>query len=188
MSVHVRPQPIALDMSIIVEAALELMNEIGIDALTTRRLAEKLGVKGPALYWHFRNKDELLAKMCERLLTTSLDRTAGDSWQDWIRAACMELRRTLGAVRDGARLVAFAEWTDIAKTDLIERVERPLIDSGMDRQSARRIVGATNAYTIGWVATESKSNHRSFMASQFDIDEAFRHGLDALVNGLSASV
>uniref|UniRef100_UPI003CE7F013 TetR family transcriptional regulator n=1 Tax=Serratia bockelmannii TaxID=2703793 RepID=UPI003CE7F013 len=35
--------------------ALALLNDIGIDALSTRRLALHLGVQSPTLYWHFKN-------------------------------------------------------------------------------------------------------------------------------------
>ena len=34
----------------ILRAALDLLNEVGIDALSTRRLAERLGVQSPTLY------------------------------------------------------------------------------------------------------------------------------------------
>eukprot|EP01035_Chromulina_nebulosa_P066679 gene66679-91315_t len=44
----------------IVAAAIDLLNEVGIDQLTTRKLATRLGVAQPALYWHFANKDDLL--------------------------------------------------------------------------------------------------------------------------------
>lgn len=50
----------------IARAALSLMDEIGIEALTTRRLAACLGVKGPALYWYFKSKDDLLTAMSGR--------------------------------------------------------------------------------------------------------------------------
>ena len=50
----------AMDRGRIVDEALLLLNEVGIDKLTTRRLAERLGVQQPALYWHFANKSALL--------------------------------------------------------------------------------------------------------------------------------
>ena len=40
----------------IVAAALELLNDKGMDALTVRALAARLDVQAPALYWHVRNK------------------------------------------------------------------------------------------------------------------------------------
>ena len=41
--------------------AIALADAEGLDALTIRRLAQELGVTPMALYWHFRNKEELLA-------------------------------------------------------------------------------------------------------------------------------
>ncbi|HIF4670475.1 TPA: TetR family transcriptional regulator, partial [Escherichia coli] len=45
-----------LQPNTVIRAALDLLNEVGVDGLTTRKLAERLGVQQPALYWHFRNK------------------------------------------------------------------------------------------------------------------------------------
>src|SRR5262245_34029368 len=50
-----------LDQAQVVRAALALLDEVGLDELTMRRLAERLGVKAAALYRHVRGKDELLA-------------------------------------------------------------------------------------------------------------------------------
>ena len=52
----------------IVERAIALADAGGIEAVTIRRLARELGVTPMALYWYFRNKDELLDGMAARLL------------------------------------------------------------------------------------------------------------------------
>jgi TetR/AcrR family tetracycline transcriptional repressor len=44
---------------------LDVLDEVGIDGLTVRLLAGRLGVKSPALYWHLRNKQELLDAMAD---------------------------------------------------------------------------------------------------------------------------
>ncbi|HBC3460811.1 TPA: TetR family transcriptional regulator, partial [Vibrio parahaemolyticus] len=41
-----------LDRDTIISAALDLLNEVGMEGLTTRKLAQKLGVEQPTLYWH----------------------------------------------------------------------------------------------------------------------------------------
>ena len=53
------------------DAALQLIDEQGIDALTTRAIGEALGVHGTAVYRHFANKDELLEAALARMLETS---------------------------------------------------------------------------------------------------------------------
>lgn len=45
-----------LDRETIISAALDLLNEVGMEGLTTRKLAQKLGVEQPTLYWHVKNK------------------------------------------------------------------------------------------------------------------------------------
>jgi TetR/AcrR family fatty acid metabolism transcriptional regulator len=44
----------------IIEAATELIGEKGVQGLTTKRLADKMGFSQPALYRHFKGKTEIL--------------------------------------------------------------------------------------------------------------------------------
>ena len=53
----------SLDRATIVRTALRLLDEVGIDGLSTRRLAAELGIKSASLYWHFKDKTELLNEM-----------------------------------------------------------------------------------------------------------------------------
>ena len=47
----------------IVQAALGVLDEAGFDGLTVRAVAGRLGVQAPALYWHVRDKQELIDEM-----------------------------------------------------------------------------------------------------------------------------
>lgn len=60
--------PTKLRKDAIIRTALDLLNEVGVDNLTTRKLAERLGVQQPALYWHFKNKRALLDALSEAML------------------------------------------------------------------------------------------------------------------------
>lgn len=53
------------------DAALRLIDERGVDALTTRSLGEALGVHGTAVYRHFTTMDELVEMALARMLETS---------------------------------------------------------------------------------------------------------------------
>ena len=69
------------------EQALRLGDEHGLEAVTIRRLAQELGVTPMALYWHFKNKDELLYGIADHALSTvRADRDAGDPWPRQLRA------------------------------------------------------------------------------------------------------
>jgi len=56
-----------LSRDAVVDGALGLLDAEGLEALTIRRLAQSLGVTPMALYWHVKNKDELLLAVCERV-------------------------------------------------------------------------------------------------------------------------
>jgi len=54
-----------LSRATVVERALAIGDEDGLEAVTIRRLAAELGVTPMALYWHFRNKDELMTGLAD---------------------------------------------------------------------------------------------------------------------------
>lgn len=65
----------------IVEAALALMDEHGQEWLTMRRLAEHLGVSAPTLYWHVKNREELMDLAIDAALDGGEFTTSDDP--DW---------------------------------------------------------------------------------------------------------
>lgn len=67
-----RPDRPRLDRAAVVDAAVALTDAEGIDALTIRRLAQKLSVTPMALYWHFSDKEALLAAAADRLWEEAL--------------------------------------------------------------------------------------------------------------------
>ena len=92
----------------VLEGALALLDEVGLDALTMRRLAESLGVQAGAIYWHFTDKQALLDAMIDAMLAGLLEPPLTGAWD----AQLAELSRRLAAAmlrrRDGARLATQA--------------------------------------------------------------------------------
>ena len=86
----------------VVEHALDLADREGLDAVAIRRIAADFGVTPMALYWHFRNKDELLEAMGDKLFESMRIPAADGEWLDQVRAAVTSLvdalRRHPGAV------------------------------------------------------------------------------------------
>ena len=56
-----------LSKTAVVRAALEVLDDAGIDGVTVRAVAARLGVQAPALYWHVRDKRELLDEMATEI-------------------------------------------------------------------------------------------------------------------------
>lgn len=80
----------------IAAVALELIRNEGVDAVTIRRLAEELDVKSASLYYHFRNKEEILI-LAARVAIHDI-RGAGDPdvpWQEWLLENTVKYRRAL---------------------------------------------------------------------------------------------
>jgi len=76
-----------LSRDTVAEHALKIADTEGLAAVTIRRLAQDLGVTPMALYWHFKNKDELLAGVVDHVMAgVSADRAAGDPWPRQLRA------------------------------------------------------------------------------------------------------
>jgi TetR/AcrR family tetracycline transcriptional repressor len=76
----------------VAERALRLGDEEGAEAVTIRRLAQELGVTPMALYWHFKNKDELLLGIVDHALSAvRADRAASDPWPKQLRAMVVAL-------------------------------------------------------------------------------------------------
>lgn len=52
----------------ILAAAMELLDQRGLPDLTMRKLAAELGIRPSALYWHFPDKQTLLARLADRIV------------------------------------------------------------------------------------------------------------------------
>jgi AcrR family transcriptional regulator len=89
----------------IVEAALRIVDREGLDATSMRRVAEELGTSPSALYWHVRNKDELLQLVFDRVAgEVELPPLDPEDWQEQTKGVARELRRVLTSHRDIARV------------------------------------------------------------------------------------
>lgn len=78
----------------IVDACLALVETEGEDRLTLRRLGEALGTDPTAVYRHFRDKDDLMRALADRIHGSVLvDLPTDAPWQAVVREVCIRLRR-----------------------------------------------------------------------------------------------
>lgn len=182
-----------LNRESVVAGALALLDEVGIDSITTRRLAQRLGVEQPALYWHFRNKAELLAAMADAAMephATAPLPTSSDEWQMWFADNMRSFRRTLLLRRDGARLHAGTRPRE-ADADRIAKKIAFLVASGLKEEDAKMAMLAAGRFTVGSVLEEQAdifSNGDVNPAGNgmpIDQDAAFEAGLWLIVDGLA---
>ncbi|GAA5082725.1 TetR/AcrR family transcriptional regulator C-terminal domain-containing protein [Nocardia iowensis] len=147
-----------LDTQVIAQAALELLDEVGLDGLTMRKVAAALDVQAPALYWHVKNKRELLDAMARTVFVGAVgDLEAprqGEGWQDWMIELATRLRRAMLRYRDGAKVLAGTYVHDEALWRTVELTLRTLEDAGFSMADAGRVFPLLLHYTTGFVIEE----------------------------------
>ncbi|TMQ90593.1 TetR/AcrR family transcriptional regulator [Actinomadura soli] len=72
-----------LTHSRIVAAAVALLDEEGIDRLTMRRLAERLDVVAPSLYWHVDTKDDVIDLAVDAIFGEAPPKPGAGRAQEW---------------------------------------------------------------------------------------------------------
>src|SRR3954453_13209234 len=140
-----------LEVADAVRVALRLLETDGLDKLTVRRLATELGVKAPALYWHFRNKRALLDHLTDAIVAPVVaGLTDGGPWLKWLENAGLALHTALLAHRDGARVALGADLR-VARAlgEFAERAVGVLHDAGFPVGDATRAAGVLVHFVLG---------------------------------------
>lgn len=76
----------------VIEAAIDLADEVGLDALSMRKLGDRLGVEAMSLYNHIANKDDLLDGMMDTFTASIEIPSPGDEWKDAMRLRARSAR------------------------------------------------------------------------------------------------
>jgi TetR/AcrR family tetracycline transcriptional repressor len=147
-----------VNREIVVEAGLKLLNEVGLEQLTLRRLAQDLKIQAPTLYWHFKSKEELIDAMATLVLARGSSdlvpaKNASD-WKNWVSAFGVGLRKTLLQYRDGARVVAGSRLTDTIYMETAERIGQQLIEAGFNLRQAVVLLSTVYTFTVSFVIEE----------------------------------
>ncbi len=151
-----RRKPRTLDQQQVVRAAVGLLDEIGLDELTMRRLAERLGVKAASLYRHVRSKEELLALLGDEITADiPLPQTSG-TWQQQLTDAAWKVRRGLLAHRDAARVLASTPPAGPRRLRHVEAVLRILRRTGLSDGDAARAAYHLNNFVTEFAADEAR--------------------------------
>jgi TetR/AcrR family tetracycline transcriptional repressor len=155
----------ALHREDVVRAAIELLDEVGLDALTTRALTQRLGVQRGALYWHVRSKRELLTAVAGEIMGDAFAGPPGggtggeaddgaDDWAGQAESFAHRTRRAMLAHRDGARLVAGYLPMDEATLQASERGLALMRAAGLPLATAAHFGNTLASYVTGFVLQE----------------------------------
>lgn len=187
---------IDLDADEIVDAALVILREQGLDAVSMRTVSAALGVTPVPLYRRVGNKDDLLAAMVQRLLAGIAPRhRKGEAWRAYAKRWTVALLDALESTRDLRRLV------DGSREPFVE-ASRPLVgvlrDAGFATdeavQATRLLVWATVGHVMVGAGRTDPSTVRGDRRrrpggdpaplSRREADALFRVHVDYVLDGI----
>ena len=197
----------ALDRDTVVRTALRVLNEVGIDNLTLRRIATELNVQAPALYWHFKNKQELVDEMASTVLAEALGSAEyGEDWTDLLTNYGRALRGALLSHRDGAKVFSGTYLTRVDVYKGQDQALRLLTDAGFSLAEGVAGLMTVHCYATGHAVEEQATAgdpryepraraeridadelplaHEAGEGLFGDADERFERGLRLIVNGM----
>ena len=195
----------------VLDAAMRIVEEQGLEALSMRRLAAELGVAVTAIYWHVGNRETLIAQLVDRTVATLGDvAPAGRTPEQRILAVGRALRRLIHDHPHVIGLVYEHGRTALMMLPAERALAREVAAAGLTGPRGATVVRAILHHVVGYVLLEravqrSPEQHPSTselwreageigvdpaltraLGRPIDQDRLFEASLRALVTGLLA--
>lgn len=149
----------ALDRERLVHAALELLDEVGLDELSMRRLAERLGVTAASLYWYVQDKNELLELLADAISAEMYLPDLSRPWRTELETLVRSWRQVALAHRDVARVLVATMPTSPHRLRAIDALLGLLTHAGFSPGDAADAAYVLNVYGVGFMLDEALGPH-----------------------------
>lgn len=146
-----RPKTPLLSRRAIAEMALAIVDDEGLDALSMRRLARRLGVEAGSLYHHIASRDALLDEVIA-LINEEVDLAplgAAGRWQDRLATFARSYHLAFAAHPEMVAVAMRRPIQTATALDLFEREFALLTDAGWDPSRASAIVAGLDHLVLG---------------------------------------
>lgn len=151
-----RPKVPLISRRKVLETALAIIDEDGLEGLSIRRLADALGVNGASLYHHFENKDDILVGAAEYALGDVRTPEASDeTWRHWLPQNARNLREALMAHPALVPLIVGKRSLGMGAKMLDTSAER-LIAEGVPSAAVMPLIDALELFAIGSVLHDTQ--------------------------------
>ncbi|MEY9893153.1 TetR/AcrR family tetracycline transcriptional repressor [Catenulispora sp. MAP12-49] len=171
-----------LTPAVVLDAAITLLDEAGLDAFSTRKLATRLDVRVGALYWHYPSRQALLDAVAEQIVAEASAKPVPDGdWPEQAAAMIHALRDAMLAHQDGARIIVEMDAPGPNALAYIERLRALLAGAGMDAATATDAADVLTSYLNGYTIEEQA--HKADQ-QRADADRGFAFGLNVVFAGL----
>ena len=141
----------------IMRRALDVIDELGLEKLSLAQVAGKLGVQPPSLYYHFKNKSELLQEVARIMLVRVPPmRRRDDSYEERIIALCLGTRQALLQHPNAAILIL----RYFPKYMLLAAYDRAASDEPFPGELQMTVIEAIEQFTYGASLFEAAARAR----------------------------
>jgi AcrR family transcriptional regulator len=139
----------------VLDAALALADEQGLEAVSMRAVAARLGVTPMALYRHVGTKAGLLDALVARLLAEIPLPDPGAAWDERLRAMARGLRDAAQLRPSLPALLLARPVVDPAGLRIVEAMYAALRDAGVPAPEIPRLERLVSTFALGWLASEA---------------------------------
>lgn len=152
-----RPSKPLISRSGAAQAALDVIDEHGLDELSLGLVAKKLGVRPPSLYHHFKDKSELLQEVARIMLVRMpVIAATGQSFEEQIIARCVATRQTLLQHPNAAPLIL----RYFPRHMLLAAYDRAASEEPYPTPIQMTVIDAIEKYTYGAALFEASARTR----------------------------
>lgn len=150
-----------LDRARIVGIMLELLQAEGLDGISMRKIADSLGVKASSLYYHVKDKEQLLHLLAEEI-STKIDfpDTALD-WKIQLRLWSMSFRLSLLQYPDAVHIMNATHAASPNRLAHIEFLFRVLVEAGFKDVHVPWLASMLKNFIYGFVDEECRLRDRA---------------------------
>ncbi|WP_219466637.1 TetR/AcrR family transcriptional regulator, partial [Nonomuraea rhizosphaerae] len=138
----------------ILDAAIAIADEHGLDAVTMRAVADRIGLTPMAIYGYFRNKNELLDGIVGRVLSSLPQSPSWASWEERLNALAWGIR---GLARDHPAVFGLLLARPSATPDgvwVVDQIYQALLDAGVPDADVPRVGRLISTFVLGFAAWE----------------------------------
>jgi TetR/AcrR family transcriptional regulator, tetracycline repressor protein len=122
----------------LVDAALEVVQGEGLEGLSMRALADRLEVKAASLYWHVRDRRELVELLAESILETVPATPGRPGWRQAVLDAGASLSQRVAAQKDADRILLEVPEA-LERSEVYAELKRQLQTAGLQPGEAAEV-------------------------------------------------
>jgi len=143
-----------LNQERVLEAAIKLADQGGIESMSMRKLGQELGVEAMAVYYHFASKDEVLDGIVDLVFSEIDLPVAGADWRTAMRQRAISVREVLSRHRWAIGLMESRSKPGPANLRHHDAVIGGLRAAGFDIAMAAHAYSLLDSYTYGFALTK----------------------------------